>query len=488
MSYQDVHNESGRGGLLHEIHMREQDFLKEEARRTPSLFVPPIAVDDAKTLEWIGIANVFGTRPRGHIKLFPEDFIVEEVSAESEIIRVEDGSLFVSDSIPRESAPTMWFELVKMEADTIEVAADLARQIGVDQRRIGVAGIKDKHALTAQRVSIRDVSPEKLGQVSSPHFFLKNVRGGKGALAMGDLAGNQFTIFVRMREGSDESSLRLTLADLREQGFWNFFYLQRFGTPRLISHHLGRTILQGRYEEAIRLSLTVASNRELEWYRRFRRRLAEHWGDWKWILHEIEPVAYSFREEKLMIEHLLRYPGDFAGALATVPEQMRLWVYAYGSFLFNRFLSSLIKRGSDVPLSVPLALSPDPIARDFYGAMLREDAIETFASLRGFPFIQSPRHPIETLKPFDLRAMRVIPEGIALSFFLEKGSYATTALAHIFDLSSGSVAPEGISKNEVDAKELLGTGTLAHLKSCRFKELFEARRTEADALLAEDPL
>lgn len=454
---------------------KEKEFLEKEKEAHPELFLRPIAVDDDTVLRSVGIEGILGERVLGHIKLFPEDFIVEEVSKDQKLHTVEDEP--AASVSATEEIRTIWADLVKMGIDTIEAVNEISRQFGVDKKFIGVAGIKDKYALTSQAVSFRSVAPDKVLSVSAPNFFLKNASLGKGALQVGDLSGNRFTIFIRTKGQIDEPELKNKLRELEEDGFWNFFYLQRFGTPRLISHKLGLLILQGKFEETVKASLTYASEREIPYFKNFRTLLLKSWGNWEKLLQETEPLAHSFATERSMIKYLVSYPTDFVGALNQVPEQIKLWVYAYASYLFNKTLSRFIKEGDEVPFKLPLALGRDPRIEEFYGDFFRAHKIAPpFPPLRNFPYIQKAEKEVETLKKFTLHGVRTVPEGTACDFFLEKASYATTFLSHIFILSSGQPVLEGISVEEIDSKKLLGTGTVEPLKTGKFRELFEMRK------------
>lgn len=470
-----------------EVREHEKTFLDKERESHPELFEREVSIDSNELLQNVGIEGVFGERPLGHIKLFPEDFIVEEVS--------RDGTIHTIDATPQnapekkhsgdEETKTVWADLIKMGMDSIEVVNEIARQLGIDKKHIGIAGIKDKHALTGQWISFRGTSEEAVRRTRAENFFLKNISGGKGALQTGDLAGNRFTIVLRTQEPIDRTELETQLRDLEEQGFWNFFYLQRFGNPRLLSHKLGILLLQGKFEDVVRTSFTGTSHREALYFQQVRSHINEVWGDWKGIADIIEPLSYSFKSEQKMLFHLMEKPGDFVGALNQVPEQVKLWVYAYASYLFNKTLSTLIAHAEEIPLTLPLALSPTPYARELYDPFFKAHTISPFfPTLRYFPYVQKQEKEIETLKKFSLKGIGTTKEGVIIDFTLDKGSYATTFLSHAFILSSGTPLPEGISIAEVDAKKALGTGTIAPLREGVFKKVFDMRH-ETGGLLRE---
>jgi len=58
----------------------------------------------------------------------------------------------------------------------------------------------------------------------------------------------------------------------------------------------------------------------------------------------IFPQTLTF--ERMMLGHLSRNPGDFPGAIRTLPRNLvMMFVHAYQSFLFNRILSQRITSG-----------------------------------------------------------------------------------------------------------------------------------------------
>lgn len=469
---------------------KEKEFLEREKTKNPELFLRAPLIDDGETLKSAGIdPAIFGSRPLGHIKLFPEDFIVEETASDGSLHTIDETNNGYVKSEPAEETRTVWADLVKMGLDTIEAVNELAQRLGIDKKFIGVAGIKDKHALTAQAISFRGITPEKLSAVSAANFFIKNIYTGKGALQIGDLAGNHFTIFIRTHEKISEEDIANHLKELEENGFWNFFYLQRFGVPRLISHKLGLLILQGRFENTIKAALCHPGSREIAYIQNFRKTLAPFWGNWPELLQKTEPLAYTFRSERKMLTFLTDHPKDFIGVLNQIPEQIKLWIYAYGSFLFNKTLSRLIQSGEDVPYALPLALSNNPWANEIYGEYFALHKIAPpFPVLKNFPYVQKPNKNIEVLKGFALNGVKVVPGGVIIDFTLEKASYATTFLSHFFTLSSGQPLPRGISIDEIDAKSILGTGIIKPLKEGKFKELFEMRKDQSISIAEETSL
>lgn len=74
-------------------------------------------------------------------------------------------------------------------------------------------------------------------------------------LTLGDLGGNHFTIVLRDVQGIDENELQASLESLQQNGFLNYFGMQRFGTSSVLTHTIGVAIMKKNYEEASNLIL-----------------------------------------------------------------------------------------------------------------------------------------------------------------------------------------------------------------------------------------
>ncbi len=454
---------------------RERQLFEAERKRAPELFLREPMIDSADYLRWIGIEAMSPDRPLGYIKLLPQDFIVEEILPDGTLITVDPG-LLIGDITAE--GKTYYAELVKVGIDTLAAKDEIAATLGIDGKNIGFAGIKDRLALTSQRISIRNmVDSAEFEKINAENFFLKNIVRGKGAVANGDLKGNRFIILLRLpKELSKEeiAGIRKRAQEIKEDGFWNFFYFQRFGTPRLLSHWLGLLLLKGRYEEVIRTFLTYAAARELPYFKNIRKEIADMWGNWQGIYERLKPFPYHFHHELSFISYLIEHPADFLGALHTLQDQVRLWMYAYDCFLFNRKLSELI-RGGEVPVSLPLITSFNPKDWEPYQKFLEADEVKLPSrSYYDFPFIRVESRVWPTLQKLDIHNVVFKERLTVFAFSLPKGSYATSFLMEFFTLCSGLPMPAGIPKEPVDVKEMTGLGTLAPVLE-KFKPVLDKR-------------
>ncbi len=440
---------------------QEHEILAREALAHPELFERRTYLEDASLLHEFGI-SIPGKESfaSGYLKLWPGDFIVEEVSPEGEIATVTRENILTPET-ELSYAPTIYATLVKCGISTIEAIDDMVAQLGCERTAIGYAGIKDRDALTAQRISFRKVTPQKLKALTSPYFFLKDVTEGKGAVATGGLRGNRFTLLIRTNQQFFQKhtldAFAHNLTTLRDSGFTNFFYLQRFGTPRLRNYVWGLSLLRGAYEEAVYDVLTYQAPRELTYFKQLREKCGTLWGRWNEIETLISPFPIIFRHELRLVRYLQVHPNDYSGALAELSDQIVLWVYALASRYYNETLSGYLKRGETPPKNLPLFLGFNKKSWGPYEEVLRRDGIfpPPFDNLKPFPFLQIRERTLPCTDRPNLSGIQVCDQGVILSFELGKGQYATTFLSHLINLLTGK-PPETLRTEQVDTRALLG--------------------------------
>ncbi|MBX4189162.1 tRNA pseudouridine(13) synthase TruD [Candidatus Parcubacteria bacterium] len=457
----------------------ERARLAEEKAKSPELFPEVTWVDNAETLEILGIHIPDKEKfPQGFLKLLPSDFIVEEVTQDGRQTTIGKESTFTGDA----QGETVYATLVKCGLSTIEAVEELAKLLGTTKDKIQYAGIKDKEAITSQEISFRSISKAQVEQLASPHFFLKDIRTGKGVVQKGGLKANRFSILIRIGEDVQDTKLMeaalSALASVKKAGFYNFFYLQRFGTPRLNNYRWGMSILRGEYQKAIVGLISDPGLRELPYFLEMRKEIAKLIPNWARVLEALKEFPLVFPSEIKVVEHLIEHPTDFVGALVRIEEQVMLWVSALASLVYNRKLSAYIMAGVKPPRTLPLLLSPEkndwlPYIDDLEGIGLFPP---NFDNLRRFRSIQLKHREIETIDRPEIYAAEIIPEGLAIQFSLGKGEYATTFLSHFVNLLGGKV-PNDIQKEVIDTQNVLGAphgkDTLDHFAQFNIPKSFD---------------
>lgn len=278
----------------------------------------------------------------GRIRQFPEDFVVEEILLDGSRATVEPKDI----SRPNGRGRYLVCLLVKRNWDTLLAVRTIDQQLGMDQERIQIAGIKDANALTAQHISISRATPEQISSVKIKDIALYPLRFSNEKIHSKMLLGNQFQIIIRGITHSPaeiEERIRNMQNELENAGgVPNFFGHQRFGTKRAITHLVGKHIVKGSWEKAALTFLAKPSKFEHPESRQARQQL--------WKTQDFAEAFRNFppqlRQERMMLGHLSKHPRDFVGAFRRLPTKLRqLFVQAYQSYLFNRFVSERIKRG-----------------------------------------------------------------------------------------------------------------------------------------------
>jgi len=124
----------------------------------------------------------------------------------------------------------LFLYIEKQDLNSQDIVQLLSKFTGVHQKNIGLAGLKDKRAITRQFFSIlttgmktvdwTDFNSDQVQILSSsPH--LKKCRRGV-------LKANQFKIVVRHIKG-DKTQIEQKFQLIKQQGFPNYFTAQRFG-------------------------------------------------------------------------------------------------------------------------------------------------------------------------------------------------------------------------------------------------------------------
>ena len=168
---------------------------------------------DKLTFRWSDFPPLTDDLPGtgGTLREVPEDFSVEEIPL----------------YLPQGSGSHAYALVQKRSLTTRDLVTALLRE-GLKEKEIGVAGLKDKHAVTTQWLSV----PQRHGEALQALDKLEEVSiletsRHKNKLGIGHLKGNRFTI--RVRDAADVSMAEAVVEQLKETGIPNYFGPQRFG-------------------------------------------------------------------------------------------------------------------------------------------------------------------------------------------------------------------------------------------------------------------
>jgi tRNA pseudouridine13 synthase len=329
----------------------------------------------------------------GTLRTSPEDFEVEEIPAYQPCN--EGDHLF------------LWVE--KRGRNTRDVAREIGGRLGVDERDVGFAGLKDKRALTRQFFSVPRARGAAAATLEGEGWRVVSAAAHTNKLKTGHLHGNRFRIRIRGAVPDAADRARAVARALSERGLPNAFGPQRFGREGANARH-GRDLVTG------------AETPEVKRARRDR------------FLRRLYVSAYQSLLFNRVLTERLR-DGLFAAAL---PGDLMKKGATGGMFVSQQ-------PAEDAPRVASFEISPTgPI---FGHKMMRPDAdawqrelrvleaekltLASFAPLKADA--EGSRRPMRLALAIDVTEE---PDALALTFVLPKGSFATTVLREVMKAES----------------------------------------------------
>jgi tRNA pseudouridine13 synthase len=386
------------------------------------------------------------------LKRTVEDFQVEEV--------VDRGP---------HGGPFALYRLTKESLGTPEAIDAILHRWNLARGQIAYAGLKDRHALTRQFLTIKGGPRRGLAQESLHLEYLGQT--GRPIQAR-DIVANRFVVVLRDMSEAELVAARRALADFAAAGLPNYFDDQRFGSLGQSGEFIAGPWCRGDYERALWLALAEPNVHDTPDDRVQKQILRELWGQWPRCK---ERLVRSHRRS--IVTYLADKPGDFRRALALVRQDLRsIWLAAYQSHLWNQILAVLLREvcrpeqlatqtigGRDVPFPAGLSdeqhrllaetVLPLPSARlhledgplkTLYdqalaaeGVALREIRVkyprDAFFSKGERPALFQPADLVSEYAGDELYPGR---QKLTLRFTLRRGSYATIFVKRITGLAS----------------------------------------------------
>jgi len=249
----------------------------------------------------------------------PEDFIVEE-----------DCALSVTPK-----GPYGLYRLRKRGLTTPEAVRRIARAGKIDTGRIRFCGLKDRHAITVQTLT---VFGKPVGALRGQGFELRPLGRTQRQARSTEIEGNQFWIVVRDLSRDEAEAARARAASYARTGIPNYFDDQRFGSARSTGAFPGEHLCRGDAEEALRLIIATWSREDSPDVKKNRRAIAASWGDWTTAKQKLTKST-----ERSIVTYLTDHPHDFVGAFDRLPESLRgIVLSAFQSLIWNETLSRIV--------------------------------------------------------------------------------------------------------------------------------------------------
>ncbi|XP_011504189.1 PREDICTED: pseudouridylate synthase 7 homolog isoform X2 [Ceratosolen solmsi marchali] len=235
------------------------------------------------------------------------------------------------------------FILHKVNIDTMDALNQISRVLHLKVSIFNYAGTKDRRAKTTQWISVKKLSPKNIMNAARAvrGAFVGNFKFEKEPLKLGKLDGNRFTIALRNISAPNEL-IKKAMISLCDNGFINYYGLQRFGTIATIpTYEIGLALLQGKWAEAIDLILKPREGEQDTNLAEAR----EIYRDTKDAHLAYQKIGRNDKiEAKLLFGINLCGQQNLQGALDIVPRNtMLMYVHAYQSIVWNKIVSRRIK-------------------------------------------------------------------------------------------------------------------------------------------------
>lgn len=255
------------------------------------------------------------------LRRIPEDFQVDEQSD----VEIGEG-------------PHALYRLTKRSIGTPEAIGSIINQWRIPRKRISYGGLKDRHAVTTQHVTIQH-GPRKnleqksldlryLGQTAKP-FQSSQIRSNRFELTMRDMAESDVVLAQEAAEV------------ICETGLPNYFDNQRFGSLGFSGEWIAKAWCLGDYERALWLALADPNADDRSREKKQKNLLAEHWGEWVACKAALDKSHRRSVVTFLSDKEAAGKPLDFKRAFACISVDLRgLYLSAFQSALWNRLLTA----------------------------------------------------------------------------------------------------------------------------------------------------
>ena len=340
------------------------------------------------------------------IKYKPRDFIVKEVT---HVCLVHKG-------------PYSIYELTKRNIDAFSIKKILEKRFHT--WHIGMAGLKDRHALTTQLISIRGVPLWK--NYAERNFSLRLRGFSLYPIRRGDIIENKFRIVIRDISQKEINTFTSNLALVKKQGFINYFGDQRFIHASPAKKLIIEPYVRGDVEKSVRLYLTLYRKKDKKEIKESKKLILKNWGNWEKCLTFV--LKGDFVSQKII--KFLQKGKSFEKVLRLIPKELlEMYVLSYLSFLWNKNVSEYIQKWKHVfvktgmgELAFPREIIPSK------KIIIIEIPKKIGVLLKKISFPQRKMlAPVRNLK------YTYEKKNLILTFSLMKGCYATTLLKTLFE-------------------------------------------------------
>ncbi|HLD04272.1 MAG TPA: tRNA pseudouridine(13) synthase TruD [Candidatus Nanoarchaeia archaeon] len=317
------------------------------------------------------------------LKQQPEDFQVREIT----------------HLMPHEEGSHALFWMTKKFLNTEDALQKICYTLKIPRKYLGVAGNKDRTAVTQQLISVPSALKERLEKLQLTNTRFEFYGYSDGPISLGDLLGNQFKIIIRNLNPWEKPKALSKIV--------NAFGEQRFSTH---NSEIGKELIQKKFKQAV------------------------------FLIQE----SKSLLNDKIVL-YLKKHRQDFVGSLRLIPKKLlKLYVHSYQAKLFNELAQYCLEHKICAE-TLPLI----GFATEFKGKIgelaqkkLKDEKITTRDFIiREIPELSSEGTSRELhvelsdlyLHPMENDELNLHKKKVVVEFRLPKGSYATEAVRQMMN-------------------------------------------------------
>ncbi len=221
----------------------------------------------------------------------------------------------------------------KKELDTFDAIRMISKKTNVPLFEIGYAGLKDKHAVTKQFISIP--SKYNVKSLIFDNLGLSFVGYNNKKIKIGDLKGNKFSIVVRDIRPNKIDNVHEKTKSVSLFGVPNYFDSQRFGSV-FNNQFIGKHLVKKNYEAAVKIFLTCYLKSENKNMKNEKRNILKNWS-------KLENISVHNKVFAQIIKEYLK-TNSWLDAYKKIPANLReMHVNAYQSYLWNECIKEILR-------------------------------------------------------------------------------------------------------------------------------------------------
>ena len=389
------------------------------------------------------------------LRRLPDDFQVEELT-----------------DVVVGTGPFALYRLTKTSIGTPEAINAIVDRWKVQRKRISYGGLKDRHAVTIQYLTIHNGPQKSLRQNAFELEYLGQINA---PFTPAEIHANRFRLVLRDMQDAELEKAQAAVSQVQDTGLPNYFDDQRFGALGVSGDWIARAWCLSNWESALWLALADPHLNDSSSEKQQKKLLRDLWGQWPECQQRLDRSVRGSIVTYLSDNVKIGRVPDFRGALARISVDLRgLYLSAYQSALWNRWLTRFIEAHSDsaslatfdllsgrcvfpltltadaaatlnaAELQLPCARSerPEGVPGDLLDAVLLEEKIElrelrvkyprdSFFSKGQRRVLVRPVGLVCSVEDDDLHDRR---RKLILSFDLPRGSYATILVKRLTDV------------------------------------------------------